>query len=78
MIVRSEPKTGHMIDLLPSVIFFELFNKNCLKHVIPSEYLVIDETYTMRNQISIKQYNLNKPAKYGLLFKSINDARFPW
>ena len=24
--------------------FFELFNKNCLKHVIPSEYLAIDET----------------------------------
>ena len=59
--------------------FFELFNKNCLKHVIPSEYLAIDETfYPMRNQISIKQYNPNKPAKYGLLFRSVNDARFPY
>ena len=56
--------------------FFELFNKNCLKHVIPSEYLAIDETfYPMRNQISIKQYNPNKPAKYGLLFKSLNAGK---
>ena len=79
MIIRSEPKTGHMIDLLPSVLFFELFNKNCLKYVIPSEYLAIDKTlYPMRNQISIKQYNPNKPAKCGLLFKSLNDARFPY
>ena len=56
----------------------ELFNKNCQKHVIPSEYLAIDGTlYTVRNQISLKQYNPNKPAKYGLLCKSLNDARFP-
>ena len=59
--------------------FFELFNKNSLKHVIPSEYFAINETlYAMRNQISIKQYNPNKPAKYGLLFKSLNDACFPY
>ena len=58
--------------------FFEIFNRNCMKHVIPSEYLSIDETlYPMRTQVRIKQYNPNKPAKYGLLFKSLNDARFP-
>ena len=35
--------------------FFELFNLNCLKHVVPSEYLSLDETlYPMRNQIVIK------------------------
>ena len=32
----------------------------------------------MSNQISIKQYNPRKPAKYGLLLKSLNDARFPY
>eukprot|EP00112_Aurelia_sp_Birch-Aquarium-sp1_P021632 Seg5874.3 transcript_id=Seg5874.3/GoldUCD/mRNA.D3Y31 product="hypothetical protein" protein_id=Seg5874.3/GoldUCD/D3Y31 len=32
----------------------------------------------MRNQISFKQYNPDKPAKYGMLFKSLNDARFPF
>ena len=58
---------------------YEMFNLNCMKHVVPSEFLSLDETqYPMRNQISIKQYNANKPAKYGLLFKSINDARYPY
>ncbi|KAG1713940.1 PiggyBac transposable element-derived protein 4 [Nymphon striatum] len=56
-----------------------MFNNNCTKYVIPSEYLVIDETlYPMRHEIAFLQYNPNKPAKYGLLFKSINDARFPF
>ena len=32
----------------------------------------------MKNQISIKQYNPNKPAKYGLLFKFLNDGCFPY
>ena len=59
--------------------FFEIFNRNCMKLVIPSEYLSIDETlYHMRTQVGIKQYNPDKPAKYGLLFKSLNDARFPY
>ena len=30
----------------------------------------------MRHQINFRQYNPNKPAKYGLLYKSLNDARF--
>lgn len=32
----------------------------------------------MRNQISFKQFNPSKPAKYELLFKSINAARYPY
>ena len=58
---------------------FEIMMKNCQKYVIPSEFLCIDETlYPMRNQVSIKQFNKNKPAKYGLLFRSLNDSRFPY
>ena len=60
----------------------EVFSKvmrNSQKFVIPSEFLSIDETlYPMRTQVSLKQYNKSKPAKYGLLFRSINDARFPY
>ena len=60
-------------------VLFMMFNNNCTKYIIPSEYLAIDETlYPMRHQIAFRQYNPNKPAKYGLLFKSINDARFPF
>ena len=58
---------------------YTMFNSNCAKYLVPSEYLAIDETlYPMRHQIAFRQYNPNKPAKYGLLFKSINDARFPY
>lgn len=58
---------------------FELFNKQCMTMITPSDFLSIDETlYPMKTQISFKQYNPDKPGKYGLLFKAINDARFPY
>lgn len=58
---------------------FELFNFECMSCLVPGDYLSLDETlYSMRNQISFKQYNPNKPAKYGLLFKAINAARYPY
>ena len=45
----------------------------------PSEYLSLDETlYPMRHQIAFRQYNPNKPHKYGLLVKSLNDAHVPF
>ena len=57
---------------------FEMFSTQCGKVVSPDDYLSLDETlYPMRNQVSFKQFNPSKPAKYGLLFKSINAARYP-
>ena len=32
----------------------------------------------MRTQISFKQFNPSKPAKYGFLFKFVNAARYPY
>ena len=53
---------------------WELFNSNLGKYVAPS-----DETlYPMGHQIAFRQYNPNKPRKYGVLLKSLNDARFPY
>jgi hypothetical protein len=58
---------------------FEDFNNNCSSVIAPQDYLSLDETlYPCRTQISFKQYNPNKPAKYGLLYKSINAARYPY
>ena len=34
--------------------------------------------YPLRNRVSFKQFNLSQLAKYGLLFKSINSARYPY
>ena len=43
------------------------------------DYLSLDETlYPMRTQISFKQFKPSKPAKYGLLFKPANAARYPY
>ena len=58
---------------------FELFSQNCGLELIPDDLLSIDETlYPMKNRISFKQFNPNKPVKSGLLFKSINGARYPY
>ena len=55
--------------------FFEKFNNQCMLVLAPSGYLSLDETlYPMRTQISFKQFNPSKPAKFGLLFKSANAA----
>ena len=54
-----------------------MFNEQMKNVLVPSEYLSIDETfYSMRHQINFRQYNPNKPATYGLLYKSLNDAWF--
>ena len=39
----------------------------------------LDDTfYPTRTQISFKQFNPSKPAKYGMLYKSINAFRYPF
>ena len=58
---------------------FELFNNNCAQYVAPIIYMSLDETLCpIRNQIGFKQYNPDKPAKYGMLFKSLNSAGIPY
>ena len=37
-----------------------------------------DALYPTRTQISFKQFNPSKPAKYGMLYKSINGFRYPF
>ena len=54
----------------------EHFNDNCTEMLVPGSYLSIDETlYPMRHQIAFRQYNPDKPAKYGLL---IQIPKFSW
>ena len=56
-----------------------LFNTNFTKYVTPSDFLNIDETlYSTRHQIVFRQYNPNKTQKYGVLWKILNDSRFPY
>ena len=56
--------------------FEDMFTGNCSRHLVPGEYLLLDETlYPMRYHNSFKQYNPSKPAKYGMLLKSPNNSR---
>ena len=72
-VLKDEKRTG----LLRFVNFFEKFNNRCMQTI--GDYLSLDETlYPTRTQISFKQFNPSKPAKYGLLFKSVNAARYPY
>ena len=57
--------------------FFEKFKNQCMLVLTPGDYLSLDETlYPMRAQIWFKQFNPSKLAKYALLFKSVNAARY--
>ena len=59
--------------------FFKCFNENCAQLRKPSEYLTIHESlYPHQGKIVIRQYNPNKPAKYGILYRSISDSRVPY
>ena len=59
--------------------FFEAVNQNNGKMRNPSYYLAIDEIlYPFRGRIGMKQYNPSKPAKYGLLYRSLCDAVVPY
>ena len=59
--------------------FFETVNEKNASMRSPSPYLAINETlYPYRCSIGIKQYNLSKPAKYGLLYHSLCDAVVPY
>ena len=56
----------------------EHFNDNCAKYLTTTLHMSLNETlYPTRSQIGFKQYNHDKPAKYGILVKSLNSAGSP-
>ena len=60
-------------------VVFEALNKQNAIMRVPSLHMTTDEKlFPYRGHISIKNYNPNKPARYGLLFISISDAEVPY
>lgn len=58
---------------------YERWNDNCACALHIGEYCAIDECqYATRMQVGFKTYNPSKPAKYGLLFKCINEVVYPF
>ncbi|CAH1242582.1 Hypp6856 [Branchiostoma lanceolatum] len=78
--LRESGQAGANLDGHISASFRENSGKGADSEVVvPDDYLSLDETlYPMRTQVRFKQFNPSKPAKYGLLFKSINAARYPY
>ena len=57
----------------------QMIMKRCVSAITPDDFLCIDESlYPMRTAVSFKQYNKTKPAKYGLLYRSMNSVRYPY
>ena len=77
--VRGIPVFGATMSRLRAIRgFFEDCNDNFGAALVPEDYISLDETlYPMRTQVNFKQYNPDKAAKYGLLFKSLDFARYP-
>ena len=58
---------------------FEEFNKCCTKNISPDDYIAIDKIlYPTKGVRSFKRYNEDKPAKYGLNFRSMDKSRRPY
>ena len=56
-----------------------MFNDNCSKHLVPEDFLSKEKSlYSTRVKIGFKQFNPSKPAKYGVIIKSINFARYTY
>ena len=58
---------------------FMKMNENNGRCRNPSPYVSVDEIlYPYLGRIGMKQYSLSKPAKYGLLYRSLRDAKVPY
>ena len=56
-----------------------MFIRRCASILVPEEFLSLDETlFPTRVGVGFCQYNKSKPAKYGLLFRSLNSASVPY
>ena len=74
---RQERKRRDKFSAMREI--FELWNDQCAKLLIPSDYVTIDEClYASRNHVGFRTFNPNKPARYGINIKCLNDASFPF
>ena len=77
---RSTRETRRLQDKYALILdFFEEVNKKNGLMRYPTAYLAIDETlYPYRGRLGFKIYLPNKPAKFGLLYRSLCDASLPY
>ena len=80
MTIDQQGKLGRLQDKYALIRdFFEEVNKKNGLMRYPTVYLAIDETlYPYRGRLGFKIYLQNKPAKFGLLYRSLCDASLPY
>lgn len=72
---RAERRAGDKFCLMRDV--FVMFEGNLRKHFKPSDCLTVDETLvSYRGRCAFKVYTPTKPGKYGILIRSVADARY--
>ena len=77
--IQKKDLNSERLIVLPPRDKFGSYSIPIPKYVALSEYLSIDKTlYPARHQIALCHYNPKKPHCYGLLWKSLNDDRFPY
>jgi hypothetical protein len=58
---------------------FERYVSNCQKYYSPGQNTTIDEMLvSFRGKCVFRQFNIKKPAKYGIKIFSLTDARIPY
>jgi hypothetical protein len=64
----------------PAREIFELFNEACTETLQCDDQLCVDEDLyrNFGRGFDFKQYNKSKPAKYGMLYRSLNDSKLPY
>ena len=78
-LTRDEPNRWPTDRFAAIREIFECFNANCSRSVAPGLYLSIDETLAAtRLKTLFTVYNPAKPAKYGILYRSINSVEVPY
>ena len=71
---RADRRLGDKFCLMREV--FTKFDRNLRRHYKPSDCLTIDETLvSYRGRCPFKVYMPTKPGKYGILVRSVADAR---
>ena len=71
---REDRWKADKFTAFPEVL--EMFNNHCAKNYTPDDFHAIDETlYPTCGRVILKIYNKDKPAKYGLKFRSLGSSR---
>ena len=81
MTIKIDKKGGNWLDLQQSEMCWKasmITWESIWRQVNMNHWTRRSIHQTLHHQIVFRQYNPKKPHHYGILFKSLNDARYPY